>query len=87
MGDLSKHEVHELPLINRLIEDEVRTWLTTHLDLAAASFAGATARHTDVGRLAIDQVRHLHLAGAHYQLVPRIIDALRRAQLLADGGP
>lgn len=77
MADPSKHEAHDLPLITRLIEDEVNRWLDTRLNLAAGV----------LGPAVVDQVRHLHLAGAHYQLVPRVIDALRRAGLLAQAAP
>lgn len=87
MADPSKHEAHELPIINRLIEVEVRAWLDTGLSIAAASFGGDTAEYEHAGREAIEQVRYLHLAGADHTLVPRIIDALRRAGLLAEVTP
>jgi hypothetical protein len=69
--------------VTRLIEAEIREWLATRLAIAAASFAGPNAEYERGGRQAIEQVRHLHLSGAEYALVPKIVSALRRANLLA----
>lgn len=75
-------EIHEIPLADRIIGDEVTRWLET-------GFATALAGLGDLGdeaarRAGIEEMQYLHLSGHHYALVPRIVDALTRAGLLTD---
>jgi hypothetical protein len=72
------NEIHDLPLANRLVDDEIRNWLDTHLGLLAAQTSDDSPE-----RKIVDQARHLHLDNYWYVLTPKILDALRRADLLA----
>lgn len=85
MADLT-HEVHGLPLVTRIIEAEITKWRNTTLGIAAAAFAASSAEEERGGRKAIEQIRYLHQSGPGYSVVPRIVDALRRAGLLAERG-
>jgi hypothetical protein len=75
------NELHDLPLANRLVDGEVRAWLDTHLGLLLAQTSDGSPE-----RKIVEQARHLSLDGYSYQLTPKILDALRRAALLAEGG-
>lgn len=78
----AQHEVHETPLANRIIDDLIGEYITTHTGLAAAGY-GHLTDHDKGAQEAIDAVLNLHLAGWTYALTPRIVDALKRAGLLA----
>src|SRR5262245_3845085 len=75
MGDVNVDEIHVLPLVNRLVDDEIRRWLDRHLGLQQAGYGEPEAPM----RAAVEQSRHLHLDNYDYALTPKILDALRRA--------
>ena len=68
---------HFLPLAGRLVNDEIRQWLDTHLGLLAAQTSDDSPE-----RKVVDRARHLSLAGYDTQLTPKILDVLARAGLL-----
>jgi hypothetical protein len=76
-----EHERHELPLADRIISKAIGDFITTNLAMALATngYTGDVARGY---AMAIDQARHMHLAGWDYQVVPKLADELRRAGLL-----
>lgn len=82
MKDPGAHIAHDLPLADRIIDQHIRDYIRTATDTARAAngYLGDKAAGFEQ---AIDQMRHLHLAGWDYRLTPRIVDALRRAGLLA----
>jgi hypothetical protein len=82
VSDLS-HEIHEVPLVDRIIEAEIRSWRNTTLGTAAAAFGSSTPEERG-GQKAIEQIRYLHQSGPAYSVVPRIVGALRRAGLLRE---
>ena len=61
-----------MPLANRLIDDIIRNWLDTAHGLTEA--AGQN----------IDDMRYLHLDNYWYTVTPKILDALKRAGMLAE---
>jgi hypothetical protein len=80
------HQAHEFPLADRLVLGEVRSWLKTAFDTARAG-CGDMNEVERARQKMIDELQHLHLSGADYTIVPRILGALRRAQLLRDREP
>lgn len=79
----AQHPAHDFPLADRIVDDLISEYIATNLALAAATFGSATPEERGAHE-ALDQVRHLHLAGWDYRLTPKILDALRRAGLLID---
>jgi hypothetical protein len=75
------HELHELPLANRIIDELVRDYLDRAAGIAYAGTGEATDEERGA-RKAIAEMRHLHLDSYPYALTPKILDALRRAGLL-----
>jgi hypothetical protein len=86
VADLSKHEAHELPLANRLVNKLIREWLDINTNIA---LAGSPASEYERGvQEGARQMRNLHLASFRHQLTPQILDELQRAGLLvSDTGP
>lgn len=80
----SEHPAHEAPLAERLVQGRVKTWLDTALAIELAGYGDLNAEER-AARKAVEQVKHLALADYPYALVPRIVDDLRRAGLLAGG--
>lgn len=80
-----EHERHETPLADRIISKAMGDFITTNLALAAAA-NGYSGDKADGYATAINQVRHMHLAGWDYRVAPRLVDELRRAGLLTDRG-
>lgn len=78
MGDLN--EIHDLPLANRLVDGVIREWLNQKFGLQFAQYGGGSPE-----RKALEQARYVGLDGYTYNLTPVILDALRRAGLLASG--
>ena len=77
-----EHEIHETPLAERIIGDEVARWLETGF---ATALAGLNNLGDEAARRAgIEEMQYLHLSGHDYELVPRIVDALTRAGLLTN---
>ena len=76
------HEAHDLPLADRIVDDLIGEYIRTGCDIARAATGDGSPEEV-AAQKAIDQVQHLHLAGWTYRLTPKILDALRRAGLLA----
>lgn len=70
------------PVADRLIDNLIADYITTNTGIAAAGY-GHLTDHDKGAQHAIDAMRYLHLAGWDYRLTPRIVEALRRAGLLA----
>jgi hypothetical protein len=77
------HQAHEFPLAGRLVLGEVRSWLKTAFDTARAG-CGDMNEVERARQKMIDELQYLHLSGADYTIVSRILGVLRRAQLLVD---
>lgn len=67
------------PLINRIIDGEIRSWLDTQLGLCEAS------EPTSDGVKALQRARSIHLGYPDTEVTPRIVYALRLAGLLSLG--
>lgn len=82
------HEAHQRPLANRIVSGLVRQYLDR---AAATALCIDPINDHERGFVeGVNQMRHLHLAGWDYQLVPKILDELRRAGLMnseVEGGP
>ncbi|QQM45240.1 hypothetical protein [Streptomyces liliifuscus] len=81
-ADPSHNAAHDFPLADRLVIDRIKQWLDTALATELAGY-GTTDPREVAARKAVDQMRHLALADYRYALVPKILDDLRRAGLMA----
>jgi hypothetical protein len=79
------HGVHDLPLADRLVNDEIHEWLSIAFATARAG-CGTYNDYERGGQYMIDEIENLHLADYTYTLTPSILSALRRADLLAPKG-
>lgn len=76
--DPAQHLAHDLPLADRIIRRAIGEWVST----ATATALAGTGNLNDFERgmrEGINQMRHLHLSGWEYSVVPHILDELRRA--------
>jgi hypothetical protein len=80
-----QHEIHSVPLLNRLIDEQIREWLDTRTSIALAT-VGDIGQFELGQKAGIVQMRHLHLDNYSYTLVARIIEHLDRAGLLVRKG-
>lgn len=76
----SSEEYHETPLVYRLLDEAVCEWLDSATQTALASRGSFGWELAE--RKGIEEMRHLHLDGYKYSLVPTIIAQLRNANLL-----
>lgn len=84
-ADPAQHEAHEFPLAARIIDGLIGEWLQQHTAIAtAAAGSGCLSDYERGVHAGIDRLHHGHLTGFTYNLTPLILDALRRAGLLAD---
>ena len=81
---LAAHEAHDLPLAHRIVEQAIGEWLNTATAIALAANGNPPLNDYERGiKQGIDCMRHGHLDNYWYALVPKIIDQLHRAGLLA----
>lgn len=84
MTDPAAHEAHALPLADRIMEQAIREWLNTATATALAGNGSPPINDYERGfKQGVEQMRHLHLDGYWYTVVPKVIDQMRRAGLLA----
>jgi len=78
---IARAENHDFPLAERLVSEAIRKYIDIATATALAGF-GDLNDYERGARQGIDQMRHLHLAGWDYSVVPQILEELRRAGLL-----
>lgn len=71
------NELHDTPIVYRLIDDTILEWL----DSASASALASRSPGTDACK-AIEELRHMRLGSPGSSVTPRIIKRLRDANLL-----
>jgi hypothetical protein len=82
--DPAAHEAHEVPLADRIMEQTIREWLNTATAIALAANGNPPIDDYERGvKQGIEHMRHGHLDNYWYALVPKVIDQMRRAGLLA----
>jgi hypothetical protein len=85
-ADPAAHQAHEFPLADRIVDQAIRDWLETRFAVArAAAGAGALSDRERAVHAGIDDME-CRLSGYGCTLTPAILDALRRAGLLARQG-
>lgn len=77
------HEAHETPLESRLVDDAIREWMRRRTDTAHAATGSPVSDYERGKHAGIDDLS-VRLDDYWYTVGPAIIDALRRAGLLAN---